>query len=259
MLKKKEKTEEVGLPNYSMPPMDFGFSAVSFLIGFAIGFVICFIFYKLVLVSLIGGSIIGVINIYSRRSSAVKKRKLTLRTQFLDMLEAMSVALRAGNPMMKALESARTDLLLVYEEDSDIVVELTAILNKFRSAIPLSEAFGDWADRSGLDDIASFASVYQTIEGKSKRADEIVRETQRIIADKMTIEMEIETMMTAAKNEVNIMLAMPLVILVVIGYAGAGFMDALYTTAVGRIVATVGLLVFMGSFVMSRKILDIKL
>lgn len=50
------------------------------------------------------------------------------------------------------------------------------------------------------------ASIYATIEGKSSRADEIVRETQQIIADKMEIEMEIDTLMTAAKSEVNIML-----------------------------------------------------
>ena len=35
--------------------------------------------------------------------------------------------------------------------------------------------------------------------------------------------MEIDTLMTAAKSEVNIMLFMPLVIMGVIGYAGAGW------------------------------------
>ena len=118
------------------------------------------------------------------------------------------------------------------------------IILKFNNAVSLSAAFSDFAERSGLEDIASFASIYSTIEGKSSRADEIIRETQQIIADKMEIEMEIETMMTAAKSEVNIMLFMPLVILGVIGYAGAGFMDAIYTTPMGRVVATGGLAVF---------------
>ena len=65
--------------------------------------------------------------------------------------------------------------------------------------------------------------------------------------------MEIETMMTAAKSEVSIMLVMPLVILLVISYAGAGFMDALYTTPVGRLVATFGLVIFLVSFLIARK------
>jgi len=71
--------------------------------------------------------------------------------------------------------------------------------------------------------------------------------------------MEIDTMMTAAKSEVNIMLFMPLVILGVIGYAGAGFMDAIYTTSAGRIVSSIGLSVFVLSFMLARKFSSIKL
>ena len=161
--------------------------------------------------------------------------------------------------MLKAIQSAREDLALIYAENSDIIVELDIILLKFQNAVPLSEAFSDLAERSGLEDIASFASIYRTIEGKSSRADEIVRETQQIISDKMEIEMEIDTLMTAAKSEVNIMLFMPLVILGVIGYAGAGFMDAIYTTPMGRLVATGGLIVFIISFVMAKRFSDVEI
>ena len=107
------------------------------------------------------------------------------------------------------------------------------IIKKFYNAIPLSESFADFARRSGLEDVASFASIYATIEGKSSRADEIVRETQQIIADKMEIEMEIDTLMTAAKSEVNIML--------------------------GRVVATGGLIVFIISFIMARKFSNVEI
>ena len=175
------------------------------------------------------------------------------------MLEAMSVSMRAGNPVLKALESAKEDLELIYSKDSDIIVELTIILERFRNAMPLSAAFEDFAERSGLEDVASFASVYATIEGKSSRADEIVRETQQIIADKMAIEMEIDTLMTAAKSEVSIMLLLPLVILGVIGYAGAGFMDAIYTTPAGRLVATGGLVIFIISYIMAQRFSNVEI
>jgi len=161
--------------------------------------------------------------------------------------------------MLKALAGARTDLLLIYPETSDIITELDTIIGKFNNAVPLSEAFTDFAKRSGLEDVASFATIYATIEGKSGRADEIIKETQQIIADKMEIEMEIDTLMTAAKAEVNMMLLMPIIILGIIGYAGAGFMDTIYTTGVGRVVSTGGLIVFMISFVMARKFSSVRL
>jgi len=232
---------------------------LSYLLGFAAGFLILFIFYRLILLSVAGGAILGLVNVFSSDRRAVMKRKLKFRLQFYDLLEAMSVSMRAGGTMLKAMSGARSDLLLIYPENSDIIIELDAIIGRFNNAIPLSDAFTNLAKRTGLEDIASFATIYATIEGKSGRADEIIKETQQIIADKMEIEMEIDTLMTAAKAEVNIMLLMPIVILGIIGYAGAGFMDAIYTTGVGRVVSTVGLIVFIISFFMARKFSSVKL
>ena len=254
----KAALSRLAVPDYTVPPTTVFDHILSFFIGFAAGFAVLFIFYKVILLSIIGGVAVGVIYIFVASQNAIQKRLKRLRVQFFDLLEAMSVAMRAGNPMLKALESARSDLELIYTQTSDIIVELDIIIQKFHNAVPLSEAFSDFAVRSGLEDAASFASIYATIEGKSSRADEIVRETQQIIADKMTIEMEIDTMMTAAKSEVNIMLFMPLVILGVIGYAGAGFMDSIYTTPMGRLIATGGLVVFIISFILARKFSNIR-
>jgi tight adherence protein B len=249
----------IKIPNYKKSQTVIIDHLVAFATGFAAGFLVLFIFYNMITVSIIGGSVLGVINIFVSMHAAIEKRLLKLRTQFFDLLEAMSVAMRAGNPMLWSLQNARADLILIYPESSDIITELDIIIGKFDNAVPLSIAFSDLAERTGLVDIESFASIYATIEGKSGRADEIIRETQQIIADKMEIEMEIDTLMTAAKSEVNIMLLMPLVILGVIGYAGAGFMDAIYTTGTGRIVSTGGLIVFILSFIMARKFSNIKL
>ena len=246
-------------PNYDISPFKPIDYVISFFIGFAIGFSVLFIFYKIMPLSIFGGGIIGIINIFVAAQNAIKKRKFKLRTQFFDLLEAMSVALRAGSPLYKSLVSSKDDLALLYAKDSDIIVELDIIIERFNNAMPLSKSFSDLAERSGLEDIASFASIYAAIEGKSGRADEIVRDTQQIISDKMEIEMEIETLMTAAKSEVNIMIFMPLVILGIIGYAGAGFMDSIYTTTGGRVVSTGGLIVFIISVILARKFSNVKL
>ncbi len=246
------------VPDYSVSPATFASSFVAFLIGFAAGFAVTYVFYKILILSLVGGGVAGFCNIFLASSAATTKRRKKLREQFLDFLEAMSVSMRAGNPPLKAIESARTDLSMIYADNTDIMVELNIVIARFNNAVPLSEIFMDWAVRSELEDIESFASVYTTIEGKSSRADEIVRQTQTIIADKMAIELEIDTMMTAAKSEVNVMMVMPLVILIALGSAGGGFMDSIYTTAVGRIVATGCLGVFIACYFMAKKFSEIK-
>jgi len=247
------------IPDYKKSRSTMIDHTAAFALGCAAGFIILFIFFKIIVLSAAGGLLLGTVNIFVSGRSSMKNRIIKLRLQFFDLLEAMSVSMRAGNPLLLALQSARADLILIYPEDSDIITELDIITGKFHNAVPLSEAFSDLAERSGLEDIASFASIYATIEGKSGRADEIVRETQQIISDKMEIEMEIDTLMTAAKSEVNIMLLMPLVILGVIGYAGAGFMDAIYTTGGGRIVSAGGLIVFIISYIMAQKFSSVRL
>ena len=246
-------------PDYTVSPHRLPQHILSFLIGFMLGFVILFVYYKVLVLSVIGGAIFGTVYISIRARNATKKRRKNLRLQFRDMLEVLSVAMRAGNPPAIALQSARGDLLLLYNETSDIIVELDLIIASFNNAVPLSESFHDFAERSGIEDIESFASIYKTIEGKSSRADEIVRQTQSIIGDKMEIEMEIETLMTSAKNEMNIMTIMPLVILLILGYVGSGFMGAIYTTVGGRVAATVGLIIFIISVALGKKINSVKL
>ena len=258
-MKTENKEKIIKTPDYKLSPSVITDHIIAAAIGIAAGFLVFYIFYKILLLALFGGVVIGAVNVLVSAHNATKKRITKLRMQFFDMLEAMAVAMRASNPMLKSLVSAREDLLLIYPQDSDIITELNIIIGKFNNAVPLSESFSELAERSGLEDIAGFATIYATIEGKSGRADEIVRETQQIIADKMEIEMEIDTMMTAAKAEVNIMLFMPLVILGRIGWAGGGFMDAIYTTGAGRIVSTGGLIIFALSFILARKYSNVKL
>ena len=256
---REPQARRLSAPDYTASPCGLPEHIVAFILGFVAGFAVLYIFYKFIPAAVLGGAVTGVVYVFVAEQKAMDKWIRRLRVQFFDLLEAMSVAMRAGNPVLKALESAREDLSLIYSQQSDIIVELDLIISKFHNAVPLSEAFSDFARRSGLEDVASFASIYATIEGKSSRADEIVRETQQIIADKMEIEMEIDTLMTAAKSEVNIMLVMPLVILGIIGTAGAGLMDAVYTEPAGRAVATGGLVVFIISFIMARKFSNVEI
>ena len=253
-----DDARKLSKPDYSKSPATLFNHVIAFIIGFALGFGIIFVYYKLLLLSIIGGVTFGIIYIFISSQNMITKRRRKLRTQFFDLLEALSVAMRAGNPPAVALKSAREDLTLLYPENSDIIIEIDIIRAMFNNAVPLSESFLDFAERSGLEDVESFASIYKTIEGKAGRADEIVRQTQSIISDKMEIEMEIETLMTSAKGEMKTMSMMPLVILLVMGYAGAGFMDAIYLTFEGRIAATVGLAIFAISVVIGNKISSVK-
>lgn len=215
---------------------------------------IAYLFYHLISVSIVLG-IAGAFffeKMYAQ--STIVKRQRALRMQFKDFLEAMSVAVSAGNVEAQAVKSAWKDLKIAYNDRADIVKEVGNIILQYeQGGKQLKTLFEDFGRRSGLEDIRSFATIYSVIEGKSDRFGDILVQTQEIIGDKIAIEQEIQTMITSAKSEVNMMLIMPVVIVVAMSAMGGGLLDALFTTAVGHIAATAALLIFALSYAFARK------
>ena len=115
----------------------------------------------------------------------------------------------------------------------------------------LTDLFQNLADRSGLEDIRNFAMVYSVIEGRSDRFGEVLMSTRDIISNKIEIESQIDATITSAKNETNTMLIMPIIIVVFMATIGKGMMDSLFTTLAGNLAATVALIIFGISYVLS--------
>lgn len=222
--------------------------------------VIAYLFYHLVPISAIIGFITGIYaeKLYAR--STIKKRQKALRLQFKDFLGSMSVAVRAGNVEVQAIKSALQDLMLSYNSRADIVKEVENIILQYEGGgKDLKVLFEDLANRSDIEDIRSFAAIYSVIEGKSDRFGDILTETEEIISDKIAIEQEIETTITAARSETMVMLIMPIVIVVAMSGMGGGLMDSLFTTSVGHLCATVALIIFGISYVLAAKSSDIEI
>lgn len=218
-----------------------------------------FIFYHHVLLSLTGGLIMAPFLKRMYSDGRIRNRRKRLRTQFCDMLESMSVAARAGNTELRALEAALADLKLTYPDDTDIVIEVTEIINKYNNGIQLRVLFKDFAERSGIEDIMSFAQIFEVIEGKSNKFADIIRQTQQMITDKVEIEEEIETVLTSAKQESNMMMVMPAMLMLVFSADGKESMLAmLFTTTMGRLIVTGCLVLFCAAFFLARKMTDIK-
>ncbi len=217
------------------------------------------LFYHLVPLSVIVGFIAAVAIEKMYADKTIDKRKRELRLQFKEFLESMSVAVGAGNVEVHAIKSALKDLRIAYNENADIVKEVENILMQYeKGGKLLKDLFQDLADRSGIDDIQSFATIYAVIEGKSDRFGDILLQTQEIIGDKIAIEQEIETVITSAKSETNMMVVMPIVIVLAMSGMGDDLMRTLFEEPIGHIVATVSLVIFAASYIYALKVSDVK-
>ncbi|MDO4295491.1 MAG: hypothetical protein Q4D90_04950 [bacterium] len=224
--------------------------------------VVFYIYYHAIVFSLIGGLLFGILQEKNFAKSVMKKRQSRLRLQFKEFLEIISISISGGRgrSMENAVIDSLRELKMVFNEDSDIVREISLIVSDYQQAgIPIADGFAELAERSEIDDIASFAAIYRTTVGKSSEFGYIITQTRNIIKDKVEIIKEIETSITAAKSETYMMLVLPLIIVVMISSMGSDFLEALFTTAIGRVAATFGVGCTLLSYAIAQSATEIEL
>lgn len=191
-----------------------------------------------------------------RQNQILNKRKKVLHKQFIDLLDSLSASLAAGQNVPTAFLSARTDLLVQYPEDAFIVNEVNQIIEGFNNNIPIEGMLASLGERSGTKDISDFGKVFETAYRKGGNIKDIVRNTHEILSTKTQLEMEIQTKVISNKNEQNIMLIMPIIIVAMIKMMGGDF-AANFTTPTGLLFTTIGIGLFIMAYFLGRSILKI--
>ena len=247
------------LPIYYKCNMTKGQHILAYFIIAVLFAIMAYLFYHLVWLSALVGLLAAIPFERMYAKSTISRRKKSLRLQFKDFLSSMSVAARAGNVEVKAIKSALEDLRLTYADNSDIIREVENIILQYeKGGLELKLLFDDFAERSDIEDIRNFATIFKAIDGKNDRFGDVVCQTEEIISEKIEIESEIDTMITGAKTETMTMLFMPIVIVVVMSVMGGGLMDNLFTTWFpGHLVATIALIIFVISFLLMVRVTDI--
>lgn len=185
-------------------------------------------------------------------------RQNKLKSQFRDMLEAVTTSLGAGKNVQESFSAAYDDLKHQYEQDAFILHELMAINTGMINGITVEKLLAHFGARSGCEDIVDFANVFEICFRKGGNIKETVRITYEILSDKMAVAEEIETIVSGSKSQQTLMLFMPVILIALIKMTSAEF-AANFVTPVGLLATTVGVLIFAASYFVGRKVLDIKI
>lgn len=229
----------------------------AWLIGFGLGAVVIYAFFRSLLLTLAGA--VGCALLAPPYYNSFKKngRVKQLRSQFKDLLESLTASYSAGKNTPGAFADALDDMISIYGEDADIVHELQIICSGLANNINIEVLLLDFAKRSELDDVMSFANVFEVCNRQGGDLKRVVSETREIINDKIEIEMEIETMLSGNKNELNIMMVMPVV--VVLSLSSMGTMTIVSNSPINLLVKMICLGIFGMAYMIGRKIVDIKI
>lgn len=236
---------------YVMTPVQ---KLLTVIVGFAIGFVAAYIYLNNIPLGIVIGAIAGwkAIDIYSNKRLVQRQRDL--RLQFRDMLESLSNSYTVGMTASRAFHNAYNDMITEHGKDALITKELQLICAMHDGqGVEIKDMVLDFANRSGLDDVRSFASVYDVATDLGGDIGKVIRETRDMIGDKIEIELEIQTMVTGQKNQLNILAVMPLLM----AFLTKTFSTGEQTTLV-IIVKLVALVLFVFAYWLGTRIVDIK-
>lgn len=228
----------------------------AFIIGFSMAFLASYIMFKSPIMSIILGIAGGCFAMPIFNEHLLKKRKKNLLLQFRELLEALSNSFSVGRNTPGAFDDALNDIIVQLGEEADIVKEVRTITMGLHNNITIEDLLEDFANRSGLDDVESFAVTFSVANRLGGNLKNVIKESRDIINDKIEIEMEIETLITGKKNEINIMAVLPFAVVGMMGLLGdaGGGNDAV--TVVTKIIA-LGLFGF--AYFIGRKITDIRM
>jgi tight adherence protein B len=285
MFKKKEKAplepqyyeSPTGIPtyNYKVYYMTKLEKIIYFLIAFAVGAAVGYLFYggigkddlgnattvtyvlDIIVCVLVGG-IAGKMFLPIRTQQIIKKRKNDLKLQFRELLDALATSIGSGKNIVDSFKSAYDDLSIIYNEDASIIKELAIILDGNNNNIEIEKSLMDMGLRSGIDDIVSFANVFETCYRKGGDIKDVIKNTQQIINEKMEVQMDIETIVTSSKNEENVMTVLPIALIALIKLMSPEF-SANFVTPVGIISTTIAIVMFVIARKVGQKVLDIKI
>lgn len=185
------------------------------------------------------------------------KRDKTLRKQFINLLEDLSVALAAGNTLNDAFVNAKTDMQNQYTENDMIIQELTEIISGMNNGYALEGMISAFGKRAGNEDIENFANVVSNCYRMGGNFKDVIRKTRDIISDKIAIEDEVETKLASNKLQHNAMCIMPIALVGMLKLSSDSFAQNL-SSFLGVLITTIAIGIFVASFFWGQKIINIK-
>lgn len=230
---------------------------LSSLVGIAGGIIVIQLFYRQWTLSVIAALIGGWIGPRIYREQLREKRQTELSKEFRESLYDLMVSLRAG----KSLEGA---ILSCAEETDEKVMPLLSrewkqMAGALSLGIPVEQGLKDLGERSGIDEILSFARSVEICKRSEGNIAAVMDNTIHMIQDRMELRAELKVLLARKKMESKIMTVMPFVIIAMLLIMSPDYLAPLYSSVRGYLIMAVCAVLSVLSVLISRKMVQIDL
>ena len=187
-----------------------------------------------------------------------QNRRRALGIQFKDAIRSVAASQRAGYSVENAFLEARNDMASLYGKESPICRELEIIGKGIQNARTLEDMLQAFAQRTKHPDIMEFADIFRVAKRGGGNMTQVIADTVRIISDKAEAERQIGVIISGKRTESRLMEAVPLLIILYIGFTNAGFFEPLYHNVIGIVIMTVALALYIAAYLMIESIVEIE-
>ncbi len=202
---------------------------------------------------------VAFIYVYVQKKNAKQRRTRQAGVEFKDAIFSVLTSLRAGYSVENSFKEASKDMALLYGKQSDIY-RLVAEVNKgLKNGIPLEKLIYRMGKETENSDILDFAMVFSVAKRNGGNMTETIEKTINVLIRKLEVEKEIDVLISARRLESRIMNCVPFFIIIYISITSPGFFQVLYHNIFGIILMTICMITYIGSYLLSEKIVNISI
>ena len=217
-----------------------------------------YFFYRSVIMTILMIPLVYFYLVYKGKGIKEKKKHILL-VQFKELLNSVNGSLQAGYSVENAFMEADKDLRQLFGPNSEIIKEVQIIKRGIDNNIDIIGLIEDFAFRSGIEEIESFAGILAVGRKSGGNLSSNMESYVRVIEEKTGVMQEIDTMISARRFEQRIMNVIPFLIIFYVELTNKGFFAVLYHNIFGNLVMTITMAIYILSVYLSDKIIDIRI
>ena len=206
--------------------------------------------------ALIPGMILVVFYLQEKKRMLTQKRMEQLRVELKEFLTTLIAALQTGRSLENAFAEAYKDTMTTVEKETVFLREIRRICTGVEMGEPLEKILAEFASRSHLEELQYFSQVFSIGKRSGGNIVSIMKNTIRMLQERMEAEKEIATAIVEKRLEFQVMTVIPMAIIVYLRAAAGGLLDVLYGNFMGILVMTVCLGIYGGCYLYGKRLLE---
>lgn len=228
---------------------------IGILQGIGLNMLIAILFYNSFL-AMIPGMILVILYMKEKRRMLALKRMRRMREELKEFFHTLIAALQTGRSIENAFVQGYRDLAAYLERESEIVLEMKKICAGVSVGESLETLLLDLSSRTHLEELEYFAEVFSIAKHSGGNFITIMKNTIRMIQERMDVEDEIDTIITEKQLEFYVMCFIPLGMIIYLRIGAATLIGKMYGNVTGIVVMTICLVIYGGCYLYGKRLLS---